>query len=59
MKGVSIPGFKLSKDGTKIEPDHAAREAKLDVSTRIKRRSSKKVTVASPSRARLLKESGR
>lgn len=44
MKGTKIPGFKLSKDG-KVEPDHAAREAKLDVSTRIAKRASKKVKV--------------
>ena len=44
MKGVAIPGFKLSKDGKKVELDHAARDAKLDVSTRIKRRKSNKVT---------------
>lgn len=45
MKGIKIPGFKLSKDG-KIVEDIAAKEAKLDVSTRIKRRSSKKVTIS-------------
>jgi hypothetical protein len=45
MKGVSIPGFRISKDGKKVEADHAAREAKLDVSTKIKRRSSKRVRV--------------
>ncbi len=45
MKGVAIPGFKLSKDGKRIEPDHAARDAKLDVSTRIKKRRSRKITV--------------
>lgn len=46
MKGIKLGhGFKLTKDG-KIAEDTAAREAKLDVSTRIKRRSSRKVTVS-------------
>jgi hypothetical protein len=45
VKGIKIPGFKLTKDG-KIAEDTAAKEAKLDVSTRIKRRSSKKVKVS-------------
>lgn len=35
MKGVAIPGFKLSKDGTKVEPDHAARLRKLPVNKQI------------------------
>jgi hypothetical protein len=45
MKGVAIPGFKLSKDG-KVEPDHAAREAKLDLCTKLKRKHSRKVRVS-------------
>jgi hypothetical protein len=43
MKGVAIPGFKLTKDG-KVEKDERAIEARLDVSARISRRKSKKVT---------------
>jgi hypothetical protein len=45
MKGVSIPGYRISKDG-KVEADHAAREAKLDLCTRLKRKHSKKITVS-------------
>jgi hypothetical protein len=48
VKGVAVPGFKL-KDG-KIVKDEAAIEAKLDVSTRIQRRSSKKVRAVKPNR---------
>lgn len=44
MKGIPLPGYKLGKDG-KVEKDTAAQEAKLDVSTRLKRRNSKKITV--------------
>lgn len=48
LKGIRIgSGFKLSKDG-KLDPDHAAREAKLDLCTRLKRRNSKRVRVAKP-----------
>lgn len=42
VKGIKIPGFKLDKSG-KVVRDHAASEAKLDVSTRLKRRNSTKV----------------
>lgn len=35
MSPIKIPGFKLSKDGTKIEPDHAARIRKLPVNKQI------------------------
>lgn len=45
MKGVAIPGFKLSKDGKRVEPDHAAREAKLDLCTRLRRKHSTKIKV--------------
>lgn len=41
-------GFKLK--GNKIVKDEAAIEAKLDVSTRIKRRTSKKVRPVKPNR---------
>lgn len=42
MKGISIgSGFKL--DGNKVVRDHAAGEAKLNVSLRLKRRNSKKI----------------
>ncbi len=44
--GISIPEFKAfhRSDGrTAIEKDHKAAEAKLDVATRLKRRSSKKI----------------
>ena len=44
MKGVAIPGFKLTKDG-KVEKDERAIEAKLDVSARISRRKSKRIKV--------------
>ena len=47
MTGIKIKlpkTFKISKDG-KVEFDHKAAEAKLDVSTRLKRRNSKKVKV--------------
>lgn len=43
---IKIPGFKLSKDGKKVEPDLAAREAKLDLCTRLKRKHSKKIRVS-------------
>lgn len=52
MKGVSIPGFKLSKDGKRVEPDFAARDAKLDVSTRLQKRKSRKITVSRNPRLR-------
>jgi hypothetical protein len=42
MRKSAIPGYRLTKDG-KIEKDVAAQEAKLDVSTRLKRRNSTKV----------------
>lgn len=36
MKGINIgSGFKLSKDGKTVEPDHAARRAKLPVNKQI------------------------
>ncbi len=44
MKGIRIPGFKVDKSG-KVFRDRAAAEAKLDVSTRLKRRNSKAVKV--------------
>lgn len=37
-------GFRLTKQG-KVEPDHAAREKRLDLCTRLKRRNSKKIRV--------------
>ncbi len=42
-------GYRLTKDG-KIEKDVAAQEAKLDVSTRLKRRHSTKVKFSKNSR---------
>jgi hypothetical protein len=47
LAGISIPGYKLDKNG-KITKDHAAAEAKLDLCTRLKRRGSSKVKVAKP-----------
>lgn len=44
IRGIKIPGFKVSVDG-KVSRDLAAAEAKLDVSTRLKRRASKRVKV--------------
>jgi hypothetical protein len=44
MKGVSIPGFRISKEG-KVEPDHAARRAKLPVNKQIAARESAKSKV--------------
>ncbi len=45
MRQIKLPKtFKISKDG-KVEKDLKAIEAKLDVSTRLKRRNSKKVKV--------------
>lgn len=41
-RGVAIPGYKLDKSG-RIVKDHAAADAKLDLCTRLKKRSSKKV----------------
>jgi hypothetical protein len=45
MKGVAIPGFRLSKDGKKVEADHAARRAKLPVNKQIAARESAKSKV--------------
>lgn len=42
---TAIPGFKIDANGRVIKDEKAA-EAKLDVSTRLKRRNSKKVRVA-------------
>ncbi len=47
MTGIKVKlpkTFKLTKDN-KVEFDHKAAEAKLDVSTRLKRKNSKKVRV--------------
>jgi hypothetical protein len=41
---IAIPGYKVAADG-KVEKDHRAAEAKLDVSARIARRKSQKVRV--------------
>jgi hypothetical protein len=43
MKGIKLPGFKIVSG--KVVKDHAAAEAKLDLSTRLKRKNSKKVRV--------------
>lgn len=46
MAGIKLgAGFKLDKAG-KVVRDHAAREAKLDLCTRLKRKNSRKVKVA-------------
>lgn len=48
MTGVKLGhGFKLSKDGKKIEVDHKARDARLDVSARIAKRKSNRIRVVS------------
>jgi hypothetical protein len=47
MKGIKLPGFKISKSG-KVERDEGATLAKLPVNKRIARISSKKVKVVRP-----------
>jgi hypothetical protein len=49
VKGISIPGYKLDKNG-KVVKDVAAQEAKLDLCTRLKRKNSKRIKVAKPNR---------
>lgn len=43
-KGIPVKGVRISKDG-KLERDYDAELAKLDVSTRIAKRKSKRVKV--------------
>lgn len=52
MRGVRIPGFKLSRDGKRIEADQKAMDAKLDVSARIAKRKSKRIRVVKSPRIR-------
>lgn len=43
-----ITGYKVTKDKdgkVRLEPDHAARDAKLNLCTRLRKRNSQKVTV--------------
>jgi len=45
MRKIKLPkSFKITKDG-KVEKDHKAIEASLDLCTRLKRKDSKKVRV--------------
>jgi hypothetical protein len=47
--GIKVPGYKIDKLG-KVVKDLAASEARLDVSTRLQRRKSKKVRPVKPIR---------
>lgn len=52
-KPVAIPGYRLSSDGKKVEPDHAARVRKLPVNKQIAAREGAK------SKVRFVKRGGK